>query len=374
MYARCNMMKLRHIEVFHAVYQTGSVSGAARALHVSQPSISKVLRHAEAQIGFTLFRVVKGRLAPTEEAHVLFQEVRELQGRIESLQETTKNLRQGGGGHLRLAVLPSLRQRVDEKFRRYAENQSFLVESVTGIETLKAAAVEPQMQSRWERQLAGYVGAGFSAAMLGNWGSQAIQLVSKLTTVAILYFGAKLVIEGDLTVGMLVAFNMLAGRVSQPILRLAQLAQDFQQAKLAVDRLGDVLNAPPEPTSASRSSLPDIRGRITFDQVRFRYRPDAPEVLRGISFEVQAGEMIGIVGPSGSGKSTLTKLVQRLHVPVARDLGQDRGGHDRTVDRVAADHRIGAAEQLGQAIAVDEMGVRHARAMASTPPGRNRFP
>jgi subfamily B ATP-binding cassette protein HlyB/CyaB len=213
------------------------------------------------------------------------------------------------------AVLPGLRARVDEKFRRYAENQSFLVESVTGIETLKSAAVEPQMQNRWERQLAGYVGAGFSVAMLANWGSQAIQLVSKLTTVAILYFGAKLVIEGDLTVGMLVAFNMLAGRVSQPILRLAQLAQDFQQAKLAVDRLGDVLNAPAEPTSTSRSNLPDIRGRICFDQVRFRYRPDAPEVLRGVSLEIDAGEMIGIVGPSGSGKSTLTKLVQRLHVP-----------------------------------------------------------
>lgn len=214
-----------------------------------------------------------------------------------------------------MAVLPGLRRRVDEKFKRYAENQSFLVESVTGIETLKASAVEPQMQNRWERQLAGYVGAGFSVATLANWGSQAIQLVSKLTTVAILYFGAKLVIEGNLTVGMLVAFNMLAGRVSQPILRLAQLAQDFQQAKLAVDRLGDVLNAPAEPTSASRSSLPDIRGRISFDQVRFRYRPDAPEVLRGISLDIEAGEMLGIVGPSGSGKSTLTKLVQRLHVP-----------------------------------------------------------
>ena len=102
------MMNLRHIEVFHAVYQTGSVSGAARALHVSQPSVSKVLRHAESRIGFQLFRVVKGRLVPTDEAHILFHEARELYGRIESLRETTKNLRRGGEGHLRIAVLPSL--------------------------------------------------------------------------------------------------------------------------------------------------------------------------------------------------------------------------------------------------------------------------
>jgi subfamily B ATP-binding cassette protein HlyB/CyaB len=213
------------------------------------------------------------------------------------------------------AVLPGLRRRVDEKFRRYAENQAFLVESVTAVETLKSMAVEPQMQNRWERQLAGYVGAGFSAAMLANWGSQAIQLVSKLTTVAILFFGAKLVISGDLTVGMLVAFNMLAGRVSQPVLRLAQLAQDFQQARLAVDRLGDILNAPAEPTSASRSALPEIAGAVRLDQVRFRYRPDGAGVLRGVSLTISPGEMLGVVGPSGSGKSTMTKLIQRLHVP-----------------------------------------------------------
>ena len=136
------MMKLRHIEVFHAVYQTGSVSGAARALHVSQPSISKVLRHAEAQIGFTLFRVVKGRLAPTEEAHVLFQEVRELQGRIESLQETTKNLRQGAGGHLRLAVLPSLGLQVTPAaialFRKSHPDVSFDIKTVHKADILRS--------------------------------------------------------------------------------------------------------------------------------------------------------------------------------------------------------------------------------------------
>ena len=101
------MMNLRHVEVFHAVYQTGSVSAAARALHVSQPSVSKVLRHAETQIGFALFKVVKGRLVPTEEAHLLFPEARDLYARAESLQETSKNLRRGGEGSRRLAVLPS---------------------------------------------------------------------------------------------------------------------------------------------------------------------------------------------------------------------------------------------------------------------------
>lgn len=215
-----------------------------------------------------------------------------------------------------LTILPSLRRRLDEKFRRGAENQSFLVESVAAVETLKSMAVEPAMQERWERQLGGYVGAGFSAAMLANWGSQAIQLVSKLVTVAILFFGARLVIQGDLTVGMLIAFNMLAGRVAGPVLRLAQLIQDFQQARLAVERLGDILNSPTEPAaSASRAKLPRIKGEVRFEGVRFRYRLDGGEVLRGIDLSIAAGEMLGVVGPSGSGKSTLAKLAQRLYTP-----------------------------------------------------------
>jgi ATP-binding cassette, subfamily B, bacterial HlyB/CyaB len=215
-----------------------------------------------------------------------------------------------------LLVAPPLRRKLDEKFARGAENQSFLVESVTGVETLKAMAVEPQMQSRWERQLAGYVKSAFQAAMLANWGRQSIELVQKLSTVALLFFGAKLVIEGSLTVGELVAFNMLAGQAAGPILRIAQLAQDFQQARIAVDRLGDILNAPTEPqTSASRANLPALRGRIRVDHVTFRYRSDGPEVLSDVDLEIAPGEVLGVVGPSGSGKSTLAKLVQRLHTP-----------------------------------------------------------
>jgi len=215
-----------------------------------------------------------------------------------------------------VVISPLLRDMLEEKFRRGAENQSFLVESVTGIGTLKAMAVEPQMRERWEKLFSGYTTVGFDVAKLANWGSHLIQIVSKLTTVAILYFGAKSVIAGDLTVGSLVAFNMLSGRVAAPILRLSQLWQDFQQVRISVDRLGDVLNAPAEPEhSPSRASLPPIRGAVTFDKVRFRYRPDAPEALRGVDLAIDAGEMLGIVGPSGSGKSTLTKLVQRLYVP-----------------------------------------------------------
>jgi subfamily B ATP-binding cassette protein HlyB/CyaB len=213
-------------------------------------------------------------------------------------------------------VTPVFRERLDEKFNRGAENQAFLVESLTGIETLKAMAVEPQMQRRWEEQLAGYVNASFKVLSLGNWASQSVQLISKIVTALTLYFGAYLVIDGNLTVGELVAFNMLSGRVAQPILRLAQLWQDFHQARLSIRRLGDILNAVPEPTyKPGRAALPAIKGSTAFDHVTFRYRLDGPEVLKDISLEIPAGQMIGIVGPSGSGKSTLTKLVQRLYVP-----------------------------------------------------------
>jgi ATP-binding cassette, subfamily B, bacterial HlyB/CyaB len=211
---------------------------------------------------------------------------------------------------------PRFRQLLDEKFKRGAESQAFLVESVTGVETLKAMAVEPQMQRRWEEQLAGYVAASFRVLRLGNTASNSVQFVNKAVMAGILYFGARLVISGDLTVGELVAFNMLAGRVSQPVLRLAQIWQDFHQARLSVERLGDILNTAPEPRfNPARAALPAIRGDVTFDHVVFRYRVDGPEILHDVSFSVTAGQVIGIVGPSGSGKSTVAKLVQRLYIP-----------------------------------------------------------
>jgi ATP-binding cassette, subfamily B, bacterial HlyB/CyaB len=211
-------------------------------------------------------------------------------------------------------MVPAFRVRLDEKFARGADNQSFLVESVSGVETVKAMAVEPQFIRRWETQLAAYVSAGFRVSQLGNIGQQLIQLVGKLVTLGTLFFGARLVIDGRLSVGELVAFNMMSQRVSGPVLRLAQLWQDFQQIGISMQRLGDILNTRTE-LPQSRQALPPIKGDIAFENIRFRYRPDGPLIIDGISMRIGAGQVIGIVGRSGSGKSTLTKLLQRLYIP-----------------------------------------------------------
>ena len=213
-------------------------------------------------------------------------------------------------------ITPIMRKRLNEKFNRGAENQAFLVESITGVETLKSMAVEPQMQRRWEEQLAGYVGASFRSANLGNIAGQTAGFINKVSVVLILWIGATLVMQGQLSVGQLIAFNMLAARISGPILRLVQLWQEFQQAGISVRRLGDILNTPTEPGyNPGRAALPALRGEVCFNGVSFRYRPDRAEVLRNIDLKIEVGEVIGIVGRSGSGKSTLTKLTQRLHVP-----------------------------------------------------------
>ncbi|MCD2342366.1 type I secretion system permease/ATPase [Ideonella azotifigens] len=245
---------------------------------------------------------------------------------------------------LSLLVVPVLRGRLAEKFARGAENQALLVETIAGIQTVKATALEPQVARRWDQQLAAYVSASFKTQNLAQAAHEGVNLVGKLVNVATLWWGAQLVMDGYLSVGQFVAFNMFAGRVAQPIMRMAQMWTDFQQTGLSMARLGDILNTPTEVRPQSASPLPVLKGRVSFDQVSFRYRPDAPPVLHNISLDIRPGEVIGIVGRSGSGKSTLTKLVQRLYAPEQGRVLVD--GHDiALIDAAQLRRQIGVVLQ-----------------------------
>ena len=245
---------------------------------------------------------------------------------------------------LSLTLVPILRARLNEKFARGAENQALLVETITGIQTVKAGALEPQIARRWDDQLAAYVSASLRTQLIAQSGHEGINLIGKIVHAITLWYGAHLVMDGALTVGMFVAFNMYAGRVAQPIMRIAQMWTEFQQAGLAMSRLGDILNTPTEVPTRSTSPLPTLQGRVTLENVNFRYAPDASPVLHGLSLDVKPGEVIGIVGRSGSGKSTLTKLIQRLYVPESGRLKVD--GHDiATIDAAQLRRQIGVVLQ-----------------------------
>ncbi len=215
---------------------------------------------------------------------------------------------------LSVVITPILRRRLDEQFKQGARNQAFLVESLTGMETIKALAVENLMTRRWDEQIATFVTSCFKTQNLGNVATQFSRFVSKITSVAILWYGAQQVIAAELTVGALIAFNMFSGQVMAPVLRLVQLWQDFQQVSVSVKRLGDILNVPTEHQENS-TSLADIKGAIRLSHVTFTWQPGNAPVIDDVTLVVRPGEIIGIAGRSGSGKSTLTRLIQRLCSP-----------------------------------------------------------
>ncbi|WP_331774711.1 peptidase domain-containing ABC transporter [Sulfurospirillum sp. 1612] len=211
-------------------------------------------------------------------------------------------------------ITPQLRKRLEEKFQMGAQSNSYLVEAVTGMQTVKSLAIEGGMQKNWENYLGNYVNSGFNLTNLSNILSGIGKALQKLMTLSILYVGVGLVIDGKLSVGQLIAFQMFAGQFSGPIMRLVGLWNEFQQALLSVDRLGDILNTPVEQTNQKAITLSKIEGAVKFDKISFRYSNEGAQILKTLSLEVSPGKSIGVVGRSGSGKSTLTKLLQRLYL------------------------------------------------------------
>lgn len=217
-------------------------------------------------------------------------------------------------GLIYLFVTPELRRRLQEKFMNGAQSNSYLVESITGIQTVKSLAIEGSMQNKWEEFLAKYVRSTFNMANFSTFFGNLASTLQKMMTITILYFGVTLVIDGKLTVGQLIAFQMFNGQFSGPILRLVNLWNEFQQALLSVDRIGDILNHPVEQASGKAITLAQVKGEIKFDNISFAYLPEAPNVIENFSLEIKSGTSVGIVGRSGSGKSTITKLIQRLYL------------------------------------------------------------
>lgn len=191
---------------------------------------------------------------------------------------------------------------------------AFLVESITGIQTVKAAAVEGRMIKNWENYLGEYILSAFKLSNLANKVFTPSQTLQKLMILAVIYLGVSQVFENKMTIGQLIAFQMFASQLTVPILRLVHIWQDFQQARLSLERLGDIINTPSEVEGATLK-LADLKGEIVFKDVSFRYYSDAPDVLRTVSFKIYPGQLIGIAGRSGSGKSTIAKLIQRLYLP-----------------------------------------------------------
>ncbi len=206
-----------------------------------------------------------------------------------------------------------MRQRLNLRFNCGADSGSFLVEAVSGIHAIKALAAEPQIQRKWDRLLARYTGATFRTGTLAAYGGAAGQAVERAVGLLVLWVGASLVMKGQLSAGQLIAFQMLASRVTHPLVRIVELWQNFQQLGVSIERMGDLMNTKPEAPAGVAPGMARLKGHISLEKLSFRYALQSQPVIQELNLTIPAGTTLGIVGRSGSGKSTLAKLLQGLY-------------------------------------------------------------
>ncbi len=216
---------------------------------------------------------------------------------------------------LTLLVAPIVQRQLRVKAERNAATQALLVESLSGIQTVKAQNIELRTRWKWQERYAEYVSAGFKNVLTSTTANSTSNFLNKLSALLVLWVGAYLVLKQDLTLGQLIAFRIISGYVTAPILRLAQLWQNFQETALSLERLSDIIDYPQETDvdDVKQIPMPEIKGQVSFENVAFRFAASGPMQLINVSLDFPAGSFIGIVGQSGSGKSTLMKLLPRLY-------------------------------------------------------------
>ncbi|BAZ10202.1 cyclic nucleotide-regulated ABC bacteriocin/lantibiotic exporter [Calothrix sp. NIES-4071] len=219
---------------------------------------------------------------------------------------------------LTVVASPLISRQLRAKAERNAETQSYLVEVMSGIQTVKAQNIELHSRFTWQEKYARFVGAGFQTVITSTLAGSTSNFLNKLSALLVLWVGAYLVLQGELTLGELIAFRIISGYVTSPILRLAQLWQSFQEVALSLERLSDIVDTPQEAEQdRSNIPLPEIEGAVRYENVSFRFNPGTALQLNNVSIEFPPGKFVGIVGQSGAGKSTLTKLLIRLYEPEA---------------------------------------------------------
>lgn len=246
-------------------------------------------------------------------------------------------------GIVSFIVTPILRDKLDDKFKKGAENQSFLVESLSGIDTIKSLSLEPAFHKNWDKQLAAYVKSSFNVQTLSSSAGTCVNAISKLSTLAIMWVGASMVMDNEITIGQLIAFNMLSGQVATPIMRIANMWSEFQQVGISMERLGDILNTHPE-MSIGKSPIQNMQGDILLRDIQFKYKVDGKVILNGVTIHIKPNQTVGLVGRSGSGKSTLTKLIQGLYIPSQGAVLVD-GRDINAIDPASLRTRIGVVLQ-----------------------------